>query len=495
MWNKIRGNKIMKTKISRVPRVGVAVAAMLAILNAPLSTARAGTFSDDFSGGLNAFFWTVNQTQPGLYSVDASEGDVQLAKIPTQHNSGGVQSVYVSLNLSALGGAISNDFSVQIAFTNVVIPGPGLDQVELHTSFADGSIFYDVFDDGQGGFNVHVWDGGSVQGRIAMTTNAGVFSITRSGSTVTGYFNGTPMFSETRGAALTFIAFVLQNNNGSDDNISVTYDNFSLTAASVVVPQTVYDAEADFSTNSNPAGAWSWGYETNLGSALVLYTSVTLTPQGSVYWSSPLLGEVPLASANQTTNSFTSGSVAVGPLVAGMHPGPDGQYSVFRFTTPVSGEYFLDCCFFGLDFVGPTTTDVHVLSNNVSLFDGAVNSFGAASGTNFAAELTLAAGDQVDFAVGYGADGNNSYDSTGFMAQLVPGGPVPIRLVQAGRAGTNFSFSFQTVGYFNYTVEYNDDLSTTNWQTFEIMTGNGSLMQCLAPMTNTTQRFFRVHQP
>jgi hypothetical protein len=480
----------MKTKVL------VASMALLSSFNTPLSTARAGTFSDDLSGGLNAFFWTVNQTQPGLYSVDTSQGDVALAKIPTQHNSGGVQSVYVSLNLSALGGAISNDFSVQIVFTNVVIPGPGLDQVELHTAFADGSLFYDVFDDGQGGFNVHVWDGGSVQGRTATAANAGVFSISRSGSTVTGYFSGTAMFSETRASPLTFIAFVLQNNGGSDDNISVAYDDFSLTAASVVVPQSVYDAEADFSTNSNPAGAWSYGYETNLGSALVLYTSLTATPEGSFYWNSPLLpGDVPLASANPTTNSFTNVSVVVGPLVAGLHPGPNGQYSLFRFTAPAPGDYFLDCCFFGLDFVGPTTTDVHVLTNDVSLFASAVNGFGPASATNFAAQLTLAAGDRVDFAVGYGADGNANYDSTGFAAQLVPGGPTPIRLVQPGSVGTNFAFSFQTVGYFSYIVQYNDDLNSTNWQYLETLTGNGSLVQCLVPMTNTTQRFFRLHQP
>jgi hypothetical protein len=481
---------IMKMKIL------FASIALLSTFNTPLSTARAGTFSDDFSGGLNAFFWTVNQTQPGLYSVDASQGDVALAKIPTQHNSGGVQSVYVSLNLSALGGAISNDFSVQIVFTNVVIPGPGLDQVELHTAFADGSLFYDVFDDGEGGFNVHVWDGGSVQGRTATTANAGLFSISRSGSTITGSFNGTPMFSATRASPLTFIAFVLQNNGGSDDNISVTYDNFSLTSASVVVPQSVYDAEADFSTNSNPGGAWSYGYETNLGSELVLYTRLTPTSEGSLYWNSPLIaGDVPLASVNPTTNSFTSGSVAVGPHVAGLHPGPNGQYSLFRFTTPASGDYFLDCSFFGLDFVGPTTTDVHVLTNDVSIFNGAVNGFGPASATNFAAQLMLAAGDRVDFAVGYGADGTDNYDSTGFAAQLVPGGSKPIRLVQAGSIGSNFVFSFQTVGYFSYIVQYNDDLSSTNWQYLETLTGDGSLMQCLVPMTNATQRFFRLRQP
>jgi hypothetical protein len=107
----------------------------------------------------------------------------------------------------------------------------------------------------------------------------------------------------------------------------------------------------------------------------------------------------------------------------------------------------------------------------------------------------LAAGDLVDFAVGEGADGTYNYDSTGLAAQIVPGGPIPIQLVQPGVVGTNFAFSIQTVGYLGYTVEYNDDLVASNWRFLETLTGTGSLLQCVSPMTNVTQRFFRVRQP
>lgn len=69
------------------------------------------------------------------------------------------------------------------------------------------------------------------------------------------------------------------------------------------------------------------------------------------------------------------------------------------------------------------------------------------------------------------------------------------QLFQPACVGTNFAFSFQTASNAGYTVEYNDDLRGTNWQILEIMTGDGSLMPCLVPMTNTTQRFFRVRQP
>ncbi len=68
-------------------------------------------------------------------------------------------------------------------------------------------------------------------------------------------------------------------------------------------------------------------------------------------------------------------------------------------------------------------------------------------------------------------------------------------LVNSTRSGTNFIFSFQTENGGNYTVEYNDILGTTNWQFLKTVTGDGSLMQCLLPMTNLSQRFFRIRQP
>ena len=194
-----------------------------------------GTFSDDFSTGLDPSQWSVIQTTSNFYTVDASQGNVQLAKTSV-HNPGGVQAVYIRLNLAPFGGRITNDFSTQIDFLNAVVPGPGLDQVEFHTSYEDGSIYYTVYDRSSGYYNAHVWDGGAVQGLISVPTNSGTFSISRVGGTVTGYFNGAPLYSETRSSPLTAIDFVLQNNNGSDDAISVTFDNFSLTSASVSPP-------------------------------------------------------------------------------------------------------------------------------------------------------------------------------------------------------------------------------------------------------------------
>ncbi len=197
----------------------------LTVLAAALSTnVFAGTFSDNFSTGINPAYWSVTQTTPNLYSVNATGGSVALAKIGA--NPGGIQNVAVNLNLAALGGSISGDFTAQISFTNAVI-GPNVDQVEFHTYFANSSIFFDVYDTSSGR-NVHVWNG-SYNNPMAETATAGTFTISRTGSTLTGYFNGTPIFSESESSALVGLSLILQNQPGSDDYPSVNFGDFSIT--------------------------------------------------------------------------------------------------------------------------------------------------------------------------------------------------------------------------------------------------------------------------
>jgi hypothetical protein len=87
---------------------------------------------------------------------------------------------------------------------------------------------------------------------------------------------------------------------------------------------------------------------------------------------------------------------------------------VVRWTAPSSGIYRISGRFIGLDSIGPTSTDVHVRYNSKSpLFDGNITNF--AVPVSFFLQINVkSAGDTIDFAVGFGADGNYSRDSTGF---------------------------------------------------------------------------------
>jgi hypothetical protein len=86
-----------------------------------------------------------------------------------------------------------------------------------------------------------------------------------------------------------------------------------------------------------------------------------------------------------------------------------------------------------------------------------------------------------------------SYSNSG--AYLLVTSLLPRALEGPATSGTNFTFSFQTESGASYTVQYNDNLTTTNWLFHQAVTGDGSVLPCVIPMTNTPQRFFRVRQP
>ena len=100
-----------------------------------------------------------------------------------------------------------------------------------------------------------------------------------------------------------------------------------------------------------------------------------------------------------------------------MHPGPGNEFAVIRFTAPGNSVYHLAGSFFGHD-LAPTTTDVHILANGTSVFDGAVNGFGPGSGPAFNLSIPLGAGGSIEFAVGFGANHDFHSDSTGLSVQI-----------------------------------------------------------------------------
>jgi hypothetical protein len=209
-----------------------------ASLAAPAATA--GLFIDDFNQGINSAHWSKVFTTPGLHTIDDSRGDVRMAKNPAVRSPGGFQSARMVLNPSVYGGNIPGNFSARVQFDDAVLTSQTFSQVELVAIFSNGASFLTVFDNFGGpgiGLNVHVWDGSNIRGAIPMPagTDSGELRIERVGTQVTGYFGEQAIFTNTRSAPLTALFFTLHNNH-NNANISVTYDNFSLTAASVPEP-------------------------------------------------------------------------------------------------------------------------------------------------------------------------------------------------------------------------------------------------------------------
>ncbi len=195
-----------------------------------------------------------------------------------------------------------------------------------------------------------------------------------------------------------------------------------LAAAAPAASAQSYDAAKDFSAASNPNSVWSYGYENTLGGTLILYTDKFAPTASIAGWYQNIALDVPFVLKNfGTAPDSRFADVVLQPGQLAFHPGPQDQFSIVRFTASTNGLYNLNAAFTPVTTDG-TTTDVHVLENGTSIFSGFVTgTYNApSSAPSFLDSLSLKSGDVVDFAVGYGANGNFSDDSTGISATLMP---------------------------------------------------------------------------
>ena len=194
-----------------------------------------------------------------------------------------------------------------------------------------------------------------------------------------------------------------------------------------------WNAATGFSPAANPNGVWSYGFIPGGGSStdFVLYDDLLHNAPGLDTWKHSVVQDenTPHVSHNGTASPITipDTDVIYGPGQLGLHPGAEGRQSVARFTAPFNGTFQIDVTFSVGDppgFTDTTTTDVHVLKNGLSLFDGYVDgNVNANDSEHYAGVQTLAAGDIIDFAVGFG-DGNFHCDTTFLDATISGDSPV-----------------------------------------------------------------------
>ena len=188
----------------------------------------------------------------------------------------------------------------------------------------------------------------------------------------------------------------------------------TLLSGAPVAQASIFDAAADFSGSDNPNLVWSYGWTETLGSSLHLYTNQAKNPGGVDVWWEPgyqMVGH----------NGTGVASIAWPVDQLGFHPGQNNVYSVIRWTAPNTENYTINATFIGSD---NATTDVHVLNNGNSLFQGNIN--GSGSTAQFSPiTIAIKAGDTIDFTVGWGANGNINSDTTGISATISTA-PIPI---------------------------------------------------------------------
>ena len=210
-----------------------------------------------------------------------------------------------------------------------------------------------------------------------------------------------------------------------------------------------YNPAADFSAASPTSGPWQYGSAPTLAGAFALGTAQPIASEVDT-WGAPGLPGVFHNRSSSPIHFANTVSLAGGEI--GMHPGAGGEYAVVRFTAPATADYAINAAFAGRDdnFGG---TDAHVLVSGRELFAAEVGSGGA--GMAQPQTVRLAAGQTVDFRVGYGANHTYYGDSTnltGTVTQL--DGPYP--QPSPGDAADNFSLTSPTYGAWSFGSEPKD---------------------------------------
>jgi hypothetical protein len=203
---------------------------LLAICYMP--SAQAFTFSDDFSSGINSYWWTA-YTNGTKNIIDATGGNIKMVQMEN-----GTLSTGLSFNFSVTG-----DFTAKVDYTlntGKILNGErvglasGLGAVERleWNASADWQLYLTHFGD-------------SLQGHTTTTDTTGKLQLSRSGNILSGsYWDGNGWvllhsYDNVANAVDTTLGFSIWPDNYTgvaNFGTTVTFDNFSLNAPTMVDP-------------------------------------------------------------------------------------------------------------------------------------------------------------------------------------------------------------------------------------------------------------------
>ena len=179
-----------------------------------------------------------------------------------------------------------------------------------------------------------------------------------------------------------------------------------------------YNIVRDWSSEYNPYGVWSCGYKTDWSTPFALDAVAGSNWPGISGWWPSIVGDQPEIRHNDTKKKICGQTWCVPTNYIAMHPGPNGEFSVLRWTAPATGLYGLHVLYEGLDWSFPTSSTFSVVhDSNGVLIKTQVGNYGQRSAFN-PRPMKLAKGETLDFMVGWGMDGNYYGDSTGVAVRI-----------------------------------------------------------------------------
>jgi hypothetical protein len=163
---------------------------------------------------------------------------------------------------------------------------------------------------------------------------------------------------------------------------------------------TTWDVTTQFSSTTNPLGAWSYGYEASGGGTLNLFTVETAGSYGPDWTSIVTNGDgVP----GIWKNNSGSTEYLVPPGDVTLNPGydPTTALCVARWTSPGAGTVTINGSFGAGDSY---PMDYYIYENGSNIYSLIFTTFTNVDGP-FSLTESVTAGTTIDFAVGPGQDG------------------------------------------------------------------------------------------
>ncbi len=188
----------------------------------------------------------------------------------------------------------------------------------------------------------------------------------------------------------------------------------------------VWDASADFSAQSNPAGAWAYGFKPfDVTGEFRPYASCdNIGGYGPWQWNTDD-GTVHHGWITRSSNAEpfqVPWGVWWEASGINMHPGEAGQRPAIRWTSPVAGWVRVALDVGGMEWAD---CDVQLLANDIPVWSTAIKGFAGTPGTDpregrnganpeesTVLDLYVQPGDTIDCTVGYGSDRNWAGDAT-----------------------------------------------------------------------------------
>lgn len=191
-----------------------------------------------------------------------------------------------------------------------------------------------------------------------------------------------------------------------------------------------YNARADFSGEANPNDAWTYGWSYELGGSITAYPDYTPSPYGELGWHDEgLYPNSGIPHVTQVDETAFGWEVAPDQLLfhPGAKTGPEGEFSIIRWTAPEDGEVELDGRFAGAHW---GNKNVFIYYNDQELF--AANLPGYAVANPYDDTFSVLAGDTIDFAVGAVANPGGTTTAVAAIIDFTATPPVPGDFLEDG---------------------------------------------------------------